>query len=296
MSTKKVYQRVTDEILKSLKEGVIPWHQAWKNNGVFPRNLTSDREYHGTNWLILSSLGFASPYFATFKQIKESGGHVKKGVHSLPIIYADKIFVDSEGNRVKQAQKEEDGIRALPYIKQFLVFNLTQTEEVPTEKIPQPIKADERPPVDKAEAIIDKFSNSQNSATIFHGCSLSSEGRVQACYILERDEITVPEKALFDSVEDYYSTLFHEMVHSTGHASRLARSLKGRDKINEYAFEELVAEIGSAYLSARCGIAPATIENSVSYISNWLKRFKSDSSYIVKASAAAQRAVDLIIG
>ncbi len=130
---------------------------------------------------------------------------------------------------------------------------------------------------------------------IHHGCSLSEKGRVRACYALERDEITVPERALFESLESYYSAIFHEIIHSTGHASRLNRKMEGYNHIDEYAFEELIAVIGSAYLCASCGIAPATIQNSAGYIAGWLKRFDSDPAFIVKASAAAQRAVDLII-
>jgi len=294
MSAQQVYQKVTNEIIKQLEAGTIPWHQAWKNNGVFPRNLTSDHEYHGTNWLLLSSLGFASPYFATFKQIRETGGHVKKGVHSLPIIYADSMLIDSEtGNRAK---KESPTTERIPFIKQFSVFNLSQTEEIPEEKIPQLTAIDERPPIERAETILKRFEASENAVKIYHGCSLNEEGKVRACYALHRDEITVPDRALFESLEAYYGTIFHEIIHSTGHASRLGRHIKNHEHIDQYALEELIAEIGSAYLCARCGIGPATIQNSVGYISTWLKRLKGDPHFIVRASAAAQKASDLIIG
>lgn len=297
MSAQKVYQKVTDEIIKRLETGVIPWHQAWKNNGVFPRNLNSDREYHGTNWLLLSSLGFASPFWATFQQIKTTGGHVKKGASSLPIIYADKMFVDESGKRVSpEVAKKRNDISVIPFVKYFSVFNLTQAEEIPLETVPQITAVDERPPIERAEEILLNFQLSPQAVTIHHGCSLSEKGRVRACYALERDEITVPDRALFDSMEEYYSTVFHEIIHSTGHSSRLARNIKSYNHIDEYALEELTAEIGSAYLCARCGIGPATIQNSTGYISTWLKRLKGDPNFIVKASAAAQRAADLVLG
>ncbi len=97
--------------------GAIPWHQAWKNGGVFPRNLLSDHEYNGTNWLLLSSLGFASPFWATYKQIKETGGHVKKGGRSMPIIYADSMLINTEtGKPASPAQAKNDSVKKIHFI------------------------------------------------------------------------------------------------------------------------------------------------------------------------------------
>ncbi len=182
-------------------------------------------------------------------------------------------------------------------MKSFNVFNLTQAEEIPAELIPQIVEEDNRQPIEKAEQILTSFQNSKSAVPIHHGCSLSEKGKVRACYAVARDEITIPERKLFNSLEEYYSTVFHEIVHSTGHESRLNRTFDNRElSPKAYAFEELTAEIGSAYLLARCGLSPATLQSSAAYISTWLRIFKGDSSMVVKASAAASRAVGLVVG
>jgi antirestriction protein ArdC len=237
---------------------------------------------------LLSSLCFESPYFLTFKQAKELGGFVKSGEKACPVIFWKWLekqdpggdSFDENGNRISR----------IPMLRYYSVFNVAQTEGIPSDKIP-PTVTSNNPfnPVEAAQSIVDGMPHKP--------LILNSEAR--AYYRPSTDLVNVPRPNLFHLPEEYYSTLFHELTHSTGHESRLNR--KGIVELNsfgshEYSKEELVAEMGAAYLSAQSGIVESTIQNSAAYISGWLKRLRNDNKFVVQAAAQAQKAADFILG
>jgi len=270
----QVYESVTLRILECLDKGVVPWRKPW---GVTPpRNLSSGHVYRGINQILLSCTAFSSPYWMTFKQARLLGGSVKRGERGSPIVFW-KVYENEKANG------ETDKRFVL---RHFTVFNSEQTEGIYIPKL-EALKAIE--PVEDCEKIVSSF---KDPPTLEHGGN-------RACYIPALDRIQVPSRNAFSSSEEYYSTLFHEFVHSTGSARRLAR--KGVVDANsfashEYSYEELIAECGAAFLCARAGIAPNTIENSASYIAHWSSALKNDSTWLVRAASAAAKAADFILG
>jgi antirestriction protein ArdC len=288
MEKDQVYELITNRICDLLEQGVIAWKKPWAGGEGIPQNLISRKLYRGVNVFLLSSLSFESPYFLTFKQAKELGGFVKAGEKACPVIFwkwlekqdPEGESFDSEGNRISR----------IPMLRYYSVFNVAQTVGIPANKIPS-TSTKENPfnPVQAAQSIVDGMPHKP--------LILNSEAR--AYYRPSTDLVNVPRPNLFQIPEEYYSTLFHELTHSTGHESRLNR--KSITEINsfgshEYSKEELVAEMGAAYLSAQSGIVESTIQNSAAYISGWLKRLRNDNKFVVQAAAQAQKAADFILG
>jgi antirestriction protein ArdC len=287
MEKDQVYELITNRICDLLGKGIVPWKKPWNGGEGIPQNLISRKPYRGINVFLLSSLCFESPYFLTFKQAKEFGGFVKSGEKACPVIFwkwlekqdpEGEVF-DAEGNRISR----------IPLLRYYSVFNVAQTEGIPSDKIP-PTGTTENPfnPVQAAQSIVDGLPNKP--------LIVNSEAR--AYYRPSTDLVNVPRPNLFQVGEEYYSTLFHELTHSTGHESRLNR--KGIVELNsfgshEYSKEELVAEMGAAYLCAQSGIVESTIQNSAAYISGWLKRLRNDNKFVVQAAAQAQKAADFIL-
>lgn len=269
-----VYAMITDRILETLAKGVVPWRKPWIS--MMPRNLVSQKAYRGVNVLLLQSSPFQSPDWLTFNQAKALGGAVKRGVRGTPIVYWN------SGER-----KQKDGTTKEWFVlRYFTIFNVEQTDgiEAPPSHVDTPFT-----PIQMCEAVTATY---KNGPTIEHG-----GGR--AFYAPSLDRVQLPARGAFDSSEEYYSTLFHELTHSTGATHRLAR--KGvvdaaRFTSHAYSHEELVAEVGAAFLCAHAGITPATIDNSAAYIASWSKLLSSsDPRMIVDASAQAARAADLIL-
>lgn len=268
-----VYEIITDRILDALRGGVVPWRRPWSSS--LPKNLVSGREYRGVNVLLLQSTPFLSPYWLTFRQAKTLGGSVKRGVRGCPIVYWN------------VRENEEDGRkRERAFLRHFTVFNLEQCEGI---EAPAPIERPAFNPIERCEEVLSAY---QDPPLIHHGGS-------QAFYLPSQDRIQLPARGAFDRTEEYYSTMFHELVHSSGAAHRLAR--KGvvdgaRFASHAYSKEELVAEIGAAFLCAHTGIAPQTFDNSHAYISFWMSALIGDSRMVIEASSHAAKAVDLIRG
>jgi antirestriction protein ArdC len=272
-----VYEIITSRILDSLKSGVVPWRCPWSVET--PRNLVSGREYRGVNVLLLQSAAFSSPHWLTFKQAKDVGGSVKRGERGCPVVFwkiydkADRASADGERDR-----------RFL--LRYYTVFNIAQTEGIEAPALRARSAFD---PIGACEAIVAGYPD---PPTIVHG-----GGR--ACYSPALDRVQMPGRESFGAPAEYYSTLFHELTHSTGAASRLER--KGvtdpiRFASHDYAFEELVAECGSAFLAAQAGISVATLDNSAAYVASWAKKVKSEPRWIVEAAAQAAKAADWILG
>lgn len=271
-----VYQIVTDRIVRLLESGTVPWHKPWKGGNQWPQNFVSRKVYRGINLFLLNSAGYASPYWLTFRQVQSLGGRVKKGEQSFPVVFW-KIFKE-EG---------DDEARPIPFLRYYSVFNVAQCEGINVPAIPAETTS-------KFQAIAEC---EQVVADMPKRPTINHKG-ARACYSPALDAVSMPEAKLFESSEEYYSTLFHELVHSTGHVSRLNRkeiTEPIRFGSDPYSREELVAEMGAAFLCGHCEIENKTIDQSASYIQSWLAKLKEDRKLVVHAAVQAQKACDFIL-
>ncbi|MBX7109627.1 MAG: ssDNA-binding domain-containing protein [Chitinophagales bacterium] len=274
-----VYTIVTDRIIELLKQGTIPWKKPWAEAGI-PQNLISRRVYRGLNVMLLASLGYEQNYFLTYSQIKELGASVKKDEKSYPVVYWNWVEPKQEEGEILNSKK-------YPFLRYYNVYNVAQCTGIPPEKIP--VVTRQAYPIQACEHIIENMPSKPKI----------TQKEAKAYYNPLLDFINMPKMGTFSSNESYYATLFHELVHSTGHLTRLNR--KGLLEMTEfgsppYSFEELVAEIGACYLESLTGIAEKQIDNNVAYISGWLDKLENDDHFIVLASSQAQKAVDYILG
>jgi antirestriction protein ArdC len=268
-----VYQIVTDRITELLEQDMIPWQQPWTGAGI-PMNALSKRTYRGINLWLLLSLRYDRNLFLTWDQLKKIGASVKKGEIGHVVIYWKTI---SDGEKEKK----------VPLLRYYKVFNISQCRDLPEDLIPS-LEEKEHNPILECEAII----------TGMPDCPPIQHKKQEAFYHKDEDYINMPKKKSFKNPELYYATLFHELVHSTGSEKRLNR--KSITEMAEfgsdlYSMEELIAEIGSAYLSSFTGIEQKSMDNTVAYIQGWLAKLKNDKRFMVQASGQAQRAVDFII-
>lgn len=276
-----VYDRITTRICDLLEAGTVPWHKAWFCESSMPRNLISGKKYRGINSFLLGCSDYASPHWLTFKQAKALGGNVRKGEKSTPIIFWQ--FLEKPDKDTGEPVK-------IPMLKHYNVFNVDQCE-LPEGKVPAIPEApsNEFTPIQLCEQLID---NMPSPPRIVHP-------GMQPCYQPRVDVVKMPKPELFDGAAEYYSTMFHELTHSTGHESRLKRegiTNPARFGSHRYSKEELVAEMGAAFLCGHCGIENATIDNSAAYLRHWLEVLKSDSKMVIQAAGAAQKAADYILG
>lgn len=268
----KVYEIVTDKIKAKLESGVIPWRQPWVNKGAI--NWQTQRAYRGINTMLLDP-----GEYATFNQIKKAGGKVKKGSKSHLVVFWKWMVKEDK----ETGEKTE-----FPYLRYYNVFEInTQVEGLESRRKEETY---EHEPEEAAEKIIENYKDKPEIKF--------APGR--AFYQPGNDVISVPELKDYPNKHEYYSTLFHEAVHSTGHKKRLNRKgvADGAAAFgNEtYSKEELVAEIGAAMLCGVTGIENYTIDNSASYIKSWLRKLKEDKTLIIYAAAQAQKAADYIQG
>jgi len=280
------YQLVTDCILAHLERGVVPWRRPWNRTTGRPRNFHTGRAYQGVNVLLLGLLHFPSPWWMTFRQAQERGGSVRKGEHGALVMKFGRYE-----KAVKNGDGTEDTKRAL-FLKSYRVFNATQIEGIefpPVEMGPQ-LDASQR--ITRAEQIVAQMPQ---VPTIIEGRS------TRACYRPLSDTIEMPAFARFRSPEEFHLTLFHELIHSTGHESRLAR--KGVTESDGfgakmYSQEELVAEMGAAFLGLEADIVRDQHEQSAAYLKAWLDtlRVQEHRRWIVQAANQAGRAADFILG
>lgn len=286
---KDIYARVTDTIVAQLEKGVRPWHQPWSGEhvaGRINRPLRHNGEaYRGINVLMLwgtsSERGYSSPYWMTFRQAGELGATVRKGEKGTLVVYANAL--------TRSEQDEETGEdleRRIPYLKGYTVFN---TEQI--DGLPDRYTLLETPKVTPSERIAraDQFF-SASGATIRHGGA-------RAYYTGSEDLIQMPPFEAFEDAPAYYATLAHECVHWTKAKHRLDRDLGGkRWGDHGYAAEELVAELGAAFLCADLDLTPALRDEHAAYLASWLKVMKEDNRAIFTAAAHAQKAADYLQG
>ncbi|MEK5061027.1 antirestriction protein [Paenibacillus sp. FSL H7-0326] len=266
-----VYQIVTEQIKKKLQEGVAPWRKPWRADQI-AMNWFTGKPYRGINLLLTESGG----EYATYKQIKESGGKIKPSEiknYTLIVFFMTKDIEDDKGKEVK-----------IPILRYYRVYEINTQCEGLNSKRPPVENTNEMQPIERAEQLVRDFADAPE---IIH-----KSGR--AVYRPHFDQVSVPPLMDYNVPEAYYSTLFHELVHSTGHERRLKRAIKNQFGDELYSKEELVAEIGAAMLCGVAGIEQTTIDNSASYINGWLKALDNDATLIVMAANAAQKAADYI--
>ena len=281
MKTKKfdIYQMVTDLIIQRLEAGVVPWQMPWKSSGALPRNMVSKKAYRGFNFWYLLSFGFENPLFLTFNQVKQLGGSIIKGSKSYQVIFW----------KLREYKQKDGTSEEIPMLRYYRVFHIDCVEGIDPAKIPADESHDhEFDPVAECEQLIEFW---EDSPTI-------ELNKARACYIPSLDKIEMPNPRNFFGNDLYYNVLFHEAIHSTGHKKRLNRHEKFPDhrfSSHDNSQEELVAEMGAAYLCGICGIQTRTIDNSAAYIQSWLNKLKNDNKFVIQAASYAQRAVDYIL-
>ena len=271
-----IYETVTNKIIEHLEKGVVPWQQPW-SGGEPPQNLISKKPYRGINVLLLNTLGYSQNHFLTFHQIKELGGSVKRGEKAQIVMFWKQLERDND-----KGEKER-----IPFLRYYTVFNISQCTGIPESKLPK-LNEIKHEPIKECEEILSKMPNKPE---IKHELN-------RAFYNKAQDFINMPKPEIFNSSESYYATLFHEIVHSTGHEKRLNRKelLESRGmRSDNYALEELTAEMGSSFLCNMTGIEKDNIDNSASYINSWLERLKNDKKFIFYASSQAQKSVDFVL-
>ena len=284
-----VYGRITDKIIADLEQGVRPWLRPWNAEHAAGKIIRPLRHngipYKGINvvmlWSAATVKGYACPLWLTFKQALELGGNVKKGETGELVVYADRI------QRTETNNKGEECEREIPFLKGYTVFNAEQCDGLPAHYT----ATTEPPTLTKMQRIeaADRFF-AAIGADIRHGGT-------RAFYAEGPDFVQMPPFETFRDAESYAATLAHELTHWTKHDKRLARDM-GRVKWGDegYAREELVAELGSAFLCADLGITPEVREDHAAYIASWLKVLKDDKRLIFSAASHAQRAVDYLHG
>jgi antirestriction protein ArdC len=273
MST--AYEIVTEFIIKQLESGVAPWRKPWGTET--PANLASKKEYRGINIFLLASQGYGSRYWVTYRQAQALGGTVKNGQHGSKV-----VFWKISEHRSENQKSEETENRKSILLRCYDVFNLEQCEGI---KFPDPVRAIN--PIEPCESIVRAMPNPPGFAQ-----------DARACYRPSTDTVGMPARSAFLAAEEYYSTLFHEITHSTGHPSRLGREgIMNHNPFGsaDYSKEELVAEMGAAMLCGAAGIESRTLGNSAAYLQTWISKLKSDSRLIVSAASQAQKAADYIL-
>lgn len=287
-----LYQQVTNKIIAMIEQGVAPWRRTWSTYGL-ARNYVTKHIYTGINLILLNNTSHQIPYFMTWKQVKDMGGKVRKDTKAEMAVYFNVYFknsldhtLDKETAFKLKAAGEE--IQILKFIRYYNLFNVADIEGISFEYPNVALKQHE------------KIEHCEKVLWYMPKCPVlkSSEGD-QPFYSPELDFVNMPSVELFESPEAYYATLFHELIHSTGHECRL-----GREEVmnyqtfgsNKYAREELVAEMGASFLCSSVNIDYDSImENNAAYLAGWLKVLKEDSKFIFKAAAEAQKAADYIL-
>jgi len=274
----KVNQIITDKIIEQLQAGKIPWKKPWAG-GEFPKNIITKKNYRGINALVLGFSEYKSPYWMTFNQANQLKGIIKKGSKSTKVVFW-KLTNYNTPDQAPDEQQEKTGL----LLKYYNVFNLEQVDGIEA-----PIKLNhEFTPIEEAEKIVNSFTDKPE---------IENNGE-EACYSRSTDTLKMPNKNYFFTDEEYYSILFHELIHSTGAKKRLGRTdVEGYDHTfgsADYSKEELIAEMGAAFLCGMSGITQPVIKNQAAYIQNWLTALKNDTSLVISAGAKAQKAVDWI--
>lgn len=275
MTNKKLYEEITNKIIEKLENGVVAWRRPY-SDANYPVNWNTGKMYRGINMMLLDG-----GEYATFKQISKAGGKIKKGEKAHTVVFWKMLDIEDE---------ESGEEKKVPMLRTYKVFEInTQVEGLESKR--EVVEYDNEP-IEDAKAIVNNYFENQKDLKY-------NEKPGIPCYIPNEDQLCMPDITDFISSEEYYSTFFHEMVHSTGHKERLDREgVTGKISFgsSNYSKEELIAEIGASMLSAEACIDTVTIDNSASYIDNWLNVLRNDKTLIVKAAQKAQKSVDFVLG
>lgn len=282
-----LYAEVTRTIIAALEAGTPPWVCPWsaERGSILPTNATTGRPYRGVNVLLLNMRQMAHGYpcnrWLTFHQARSKGARIRKGEQGTQIVFF-KLLERDEERAAREAANDEAARKVVPLLRAFTVFNVSQVDGL-AEFTSDPTHSDLAwDPCEEADRLL-----SRSGATVRHGGN-------QAFYAPSQDLIQMPPRVAFESSERYYNVALHELTHWTGRSNRCNRPLLGRQHIEAYAFEELVAEMGSAFLSSHCGL-PTQLHHA-SYISAWLQALHNDKRLIFTAASQAQRAADFLTG
>ncbi|MBN7816985.1 ArdC family protein [Algoriphagus pacificus] len=286
-----IYRKFTDLILAKMEEGIIPWRKPWNEMGM-PTNYLTRRPYKGINLWVLLSMDHKYPYYLTFNQVNSLGGKVRKGAKSCPICFWNFSYSDREtGKRISEKELvfyPKEQIQKSGFLKEYRVFPIEQIEGIDWDFL-KPDAVSREVSIDPCEKILENM---------LHKPTLRNHGN-EAYYRVDLDEITMPEKHLFAKIERYYGVLFHELIHSTGHESRLNRKGVREPHLfgsKEYRKEELIAEMGAGFLNNQTGIlSEDLLDNSVAYIQNWMAEFRKHKQLLIHAAHKAQKAVEYIL-
>ena len=279
-----IYQTITDKVVADLERGVRSWNKPWSggSSGSLPLRAIG-KPYQGINvlllWIEAAVKGYGSPVWMTFNQAREIGANIRKGEKGSMVVYANAITKTET-----DAKTGEDSERRIPFLKAYTVFNLAQIENLPAAWNVQAgtQRLNETDRIAAAEAFF-----KATSAEVRHGGT-------RAYYAPAQDAVTMPLFAAFETAERYYSVLGHECIHWTAHESRVDRPIRNVKTSDAYAREELVAELGAAFLCADLGLSDEPREDHASYLASWLQVLKDDKRAIVTAAAAAQRAANYL--
>ena len=275
-----VYQIINDKVIEQLNNGTVPWRKPWTDGGL-PQNLISKKHYRGINMMLLSMMGYEHNLFLSFKQVHDLGGSIKKGEKGHVVVYWSQLDNKQAGTDPVEENKEQKKKSILRY---YYVFNVSQCDKIPEKYLPTSRETKELP---SCESIVSAMQH----------CPPIRHKEQKAFYHPKEDYVNMPKKRSFKNDESYYSTLFHEPVHSTGHERRLKReTLTQMAEFGDdnYSQEELVAEMGTCYLQSFAGIT-SEFQNSAAYLQGWLGKLKGDKKFIFVAARAAQKATDYIL-
>ena len=280
------YTEITNAIIADLERGIRPWVRPW-NAGAAPcRPLRHTGEpYRGINvlwlWRAAAVAGHTSPFWFTFRQALELGGHVRKGEKGTQVVYAN-LYTKTEEDDDREPRE-----RHIPFLKAYSVFNADQIENVPPQFTTATAAGD--------EIHFDHWPNALAEEFFTHTGATRREDAARAYYSVLEDAVYMPPLGKFDTAELYYSTLAHEMTHWTGHATRVPRNFPRLvSGVSNYAREELVAELGAAFLCADLGLSLTPRADHAGYIGNWLRVLRNDKRAIFQAAALAQKATDFL--
>ena len=272
-----VYEIINARIMELLESGTVPWHKPWNGSSSMPKNIASKKEYRGVNLFLLACQPYSSQYWLTFNQCTDLGGRIIKGSKSTPVVFWK--LMDKDNPDTGTTSK-------IPLLRYYNVFNSEQCEGITI------------PPSDEPS---NPFTPIETADLIIRGMPLKPEikyGGNRAYYSPTLDYIQLPNQTAFEREEEFYGTLFHEAIHATGNIKRLGRKSILEPSYfgsHDYSQEELVAEMGAAFLCGHAGIENITIENSAAYIAGWLKSLKNDGTLLVHAAGQAQKAADFIL-
>ena len=280
---KDVYQEITDKVLEQMEQGERPWSPRWaKGPQLLPQRATGE-PYQGINvvnlWVAAQRNYYASPRWLTFNQAKKGGGHIRKGETGTSVVYWKTLT----SQVVKETEDEEDlKTRSIPFMRTYTVFNANQIEGLPVEPLAEALMQNREERIPQVDAFF--------KAT---GAEIVHRGN-QALYRTNQDLIAMPPFETFIDADAYYSTLCHETIHWTGHRTRMDR-FTGTDSEEDRAREELVAELGAAFLNAHLGLRSEPRADHAAYLKHWLTLLREDKKAIFKAASAAQKAVGFLL-